>query len=147
MDILLSMLAQFKQRSGDHLRRARSLNVSGLQRLETIFLEHSGQFATHPHMTAIVFSEEAFQDDKRLSEAVFSVMRTAHDTVADIIAQTQQNREIRCDIPKEHLTLIILGTLRMMVKRWRLSAYSFDLKKERLQVWKSLKTLLESQAD
>ncbi len=147
MDILLSMLAQFKQRSGDHLRRARSLNVSGLQRLETIFLEHSEQFATHPHMTAIVFSEEAFQDDKRLSEAVFSVMRTAHDTVADIIAQTQQNREIRCDIPKEHLTLIILGTLRMMVKRWRLSAYSFDLKKERLQVWKSLKTLLESQAD
>ncbi len=144
-ELLLSMLAQFKQRSGDHLRHARSLNTSGLKQLETIFLEHLGQFTTHPHMTAVVFSEEAFQDDKRLSEEVFSVMTTAHDMITDIISQAQQNKEIRSDIPKEHFALMILGTLRMLVKRWRLSGYSFDLKQESIHVWNSLKTLLVSE--
>lgn len=141
-DIILSMLRQFKQRSGEHLSRACALKKSGLKQLEAIFLEHLGQFATHPHMTAVVFSEEAFQDDKRLSEEVFSVMTSVHDTITDIIGQAQQSGEIRQDIPKEHLTLMILGTLRMLVKRWRLSGYSFDLKQTSIQVWESLKTLL-----
>jgi AcrR family transcriptional regulator len=142
MDILLSMLSQFKQRSGEHLSHARSLNGSGLLQLETIFLEHSEQFATHPHMTAVVFSEEAFQDDIRLSEKIFSIMTLAHDTILDIIDCAQKDGEIRNDIPKEHFALMILGSLRLLVKRWRLSDYSFDLKQERIRVWESLKTLL-----
>lgn len=142
MDILLSMLEQFKQRSQNHLSHAQSLEGSALTKLESIFLEHTGQFAVNPHMTAVVFSEEAFQDDSRLSEIVFSVMSLAHDTIAEIIAEAQKNGEIRSDIPKEHQTLVILGALRLMVKRWRLSNYSFDLNRERVQVWNSLKTLL-----
>lgn len=146
MELILSMLAQFKLRSGEHLSRARSLHNSGIKQLETIFLEHSGQFATHPHMTAVVFSEEAFQDDKRLAKEVFSVMTNAHDTITEIIEQAQQTGEIRDDIPKEHLTLMILGTLRMMVKRWRLSGYAFDLEQESIQVWETLRTLLAVQS-
>ena len=145
LDILLSMLEQFKQRSGNHLSRARSLNGSGMKQLETIFLEHSGQFATPPHMTAVVFSEEAFQDDSRLSETVFSVMTLAHDTLVDILDYAQKNGEVRNDIPKEHLALMILGALRLMVKRWRLSNYAFDLKQESIQIWTSLQTLLVEQ--
>ena len=142
MDILTSMLNQFKQRSAGHLQRARESETSGLQQLETIFLEHSGQFATHPHMTAIVFSEEAFQDDSRLSETVFSIMSLAHDTITEILEEAQQRGEVRKDIPKEHLALMILGTLRLMVKRWRLSNYAFDLKQESVNIWKSLKMVV-----
>jgi hypothetical protein len=69
-------------------------------------------------------------------------MSLAHDTIAAIIAEAQKNGAIRNDIPKEHQTLVILGALRLMVKRWRLSNYSFDLNQERVQVWNSLKTLL-----
>lgn len=142
MDILLSMLAQFKQHSSDHLRSARALNGTRLAQLETIFLEHAGRFANHPHITAVVFSEEAFQDDPRLSEQVFSIMTTADETIAEVIAEAQRKGEVRADLPKEHLALLILGTLRLMIKRWRLSGYAFDLQQESRQVWNSLKVLL-----
>ena len=142
MDILLSMLLQFKQRSEKHLRHALATGACGLEQLEIIFSEHSGQFAEKPHMTAVVFSEEAFQDDSQLAETIFSVMTLAHDTVIEILDHAQQNNEIRRDIPKEHLVLMILGALRFMVKRWRLSGYSFDLKQERLRVWESVSKLL-----
>lgn len=141
MDLLLSMLGQFKQRSGDHLRRARALEAPGLTQLETIFLEHAGQFAKNPHMTAVVFSEEAFQDDRRLSDEVFAIMQFAHATIAEIIAQAQHTGEIRDDVPKEHLALMMLGSLRLMVKQWRMSGYAFNLNEESQRVWQSLKTM------
>jgi len=141
-EILLSMLEQFKFRSKGHLNRARSADVSNLQKVETIFLEHSGQFAERPHMTAVVFSEEAFQDDSRLAELIFSVMNAAHEGMSDIIAAAQQTQEIRSDIPAEHLALMILGTLRLLVRRWRLSTFGFDLRQESQAVWQSLKTLM-----
>ncbi|MCP4402236.1 MAG: TetR/AcrR family transcriptional regulator [bacterium] len=140
--ILLSMLEQFKQRSKDHLSRTLESEGTSIIRLKTVFLEHSGQFVTNPHMTAVVFSEEAFQDDSRFSETVFAVMSFAHDTIVDIIADAQKAGDIRTDIPREHLALIVLGALRLMVKRWRLSNYSFDLKQESGRVWASLQTLL-----
>lgn len=137
-EILLAMLEQFKFRSKQHIQRARSAEISSLRKLETIFLEHSGQFAERPHMTAVVFSEEAFQDDPRLAELIFSVMNAAHEGVSEIIGAAQQAGDIRADVPKEHLALMLLGALRLLVKRWRLSKYAFDLRTESQRVWQSL---------
>lgn len=141
-DILLSMLEQFKFRSKGHLTKARSADVSNLKKVETIFLEHAGQFSERPHMTAVVFSEEAFQDDQRLADIIFSVMNAAHEGLVEIIAAAQQTQEIRGDIPAEHFAIMILGALRLLVKRWRLSKYGFDLHQESQAVWQSLKTLM-----
>jgi len=142
MDILLAMLAQFKQHSEFQLKRARFFESSGFILLETIFMEHIGQFATRPHMAAVVFSEEAFRNDPRLTEEIFSIMSLAHDTITGVVGRAQAKGEIRHDTPKEHLALMILGSLRLLVKRWYLSQHSFDLQKESIRVWESLKTLL-----
>ena len=74
--------------------------------------------------------------------------RTLEDLLLamEVIAEAQHKGEIRSDIPKEHLALIILGTLRLMIKRWRLSGYAFDLRQESRQVWHSLKTLIGIEA-
>ncbi len=143
-DILCSMLEQFKFRSKGHLKKARSTDVSNLKKVEAIFLEHAGQFSERPHMTAVVFSEEAFQDDEQLADTIFSVMNATREGMAEILAAAQHAQEIRGDIPAEHLALMILGTLRLLVKRWRLSKYGFDLRQESQAVWQSLKTLMTS---
>ena len=95
-------------------------------------------------MTAVVFSEEAFQDDEQLADTIFSVMNATREGMAEILAAAQHAQEIRGDIPAEHLALMILGTLRLLVKRWRLSKYGFDLRQESQAVWQSLKTLMTS---
>lgn len=146
LDILLAVLGQFKERSEFQLKRARFFDSSGMILLETIFLEHTGQFAAHPHMAAVVFAEEAFRNDPRLTEEIFAVMDLAHKTISGVIERAQAREEIRRDLPKEHLTLVILGALRLLVKRWQMSHYSFDLQEESVRVWESLKTLLSSES-
>jgi TetR/AcrR family transcriptional regulator, fatty acid metabolism regulator protein len=142
LDILLAMLGQFKQHSESQLKQACSLNTSGLILLENIFLEHTGQFADHPHMAAVVFAEEAFRSEPRLAEETFTIMNLALETVANIIEKAQARGEIRHDVPQEHFALVILGSLRLLVKRWHISNYAFELRPESVRVWESLKKLL-----
>ena len=146
MDILLAILGQFKQRSEFQIKRAQFFDSSGLVLLEAIFLEHTKQFADHPHMAAVMFSEEVFQNDVQLAEEIFSIMTLIHDTIVDIIERAQARKELRTDLPKEHLALMFLGTLRLLVKRWYLSNYGFDLQQESVKVWESWKTLLAVQS-
>lgn len=142
MDILLSMLGQFRQRSEFQLKRAHFFDTSGMILLETIFMEHAGQFAENPHLAAVVFSEESFRGDTRLAEEVHDIMKLAQQALEDIIERAQEREEIRHDVAKEHLALMVLGTLRLMVKRWRMTAHSYDLKIESSLVWGALKTLM-----
>jgi AcrR family transcriptional regulator len=146
MDVLLAILGQFKQRSEFQLKRAQFFDSSGLILLEAIFLEHTKQFVDHPQMAAVMFSEEVFQNDVRLAEEIFSIMTLIHDTIVDIIKRAQARKELRADLPKEHLSLMFLGTLRLLVKRWYLSNYGFDLQQESVKVWESWKTLLAVQS-
>lgn len=146
MDILLAILGQFKQRSEFQIKRAQFFDSSGLVLLEAIFLEHTKQFAAHPHMAAVMFSEEVFQNDVQLAEEIFSIMTLIHDTIVDVIERAQARKELRADLPKEHLALMFLGTLRLLVKRWYLSSYGFDLQQESVKVWESWKTLLAVQS-
>lgn len=142
MDILLAMFGQFKRRSESQLTHARSIETAGIAELETVFLEHAGQFAQHPHMAAVVFAEEAFRNEPELAEAIFAVMNLAYEAVAEVVGRVQTSGDIRQDVSKEHLALVILGTLRLLVKRWDMSHQSYDLQQESVAVWGALKTLL-----
>ncbi|RKY72171.1 MAG: TetR/AcrR family transcriptional regulator [Candidatus Latescibacterota bacterium] len=143
MDILLGILSCFKQRTKATSERIRSSESTAIKQIESIFVGHVHQFTADPTMAAVIFSEEIFQNDRRLSEEVFSIMKLSQDTMLEIIEKGQSNGEIRSDIPKEQLALILMGALRLMVTKWRLSGFSFDLEKEGTDLWNALRKIIE----
>ena len=62
--------------------------------------------------------------------------------IRSIIKKGQKNKEIRSDIDVEQLIMIIMGSLRLIIKKWTLSNYSFDLKKDGEKLWEALNTIL-----
>jgi hypothetical protein len=48
----------------------------------------------------------------------------------------------RRDVPTKDLARVIMGSLRFIVTRWRLSGHSFDLEKEGLAFWQSLRLMI-----
>ena len=70
-------------------------------------------------------------------------MQLNQNMIMNIIEKGQINNEIRNDIPDKQLSLIIMGALRLIVSKWRLSKYSFDLEQEGAELWKSLKKIIE----
>lgn len=136
-EILISILNLIKENNISLLPREYSLN-----QIENMFLQHGRQFIANPAMTAIIFSEEIFQNDKELSDMVISMMNERHKIILSIIESEQSAGNVRNDISAEQLSRIIMGTLRLIISQWRLNAFAFDLTVEIKKTWQALSMIL-----
>ena len=95
IDILLGVLSYFRDRTSLVLEGINSSQLSSTQQLESIFLGHFEQFANSPALASVIFSEEIFQNDKRLSEEVLLIMKLSQGKMLAVIEEGQNNGEIR----------------------------------------------------
>jgi len=144
IEILLTILNTFKQDKQLVFAKIAVNNIPAIKKLEEIYLHHFQVFAENPALTAVIFSEEIFKNDQRLSEKVLSIMKTRQQIMRDILEKGQSDNEIRKDISVDQLALIIMGSLRLFVTQWRLTRFSFDLKKEGGDLWSSIQKLISS---
>ena len=144
LDILLAILSNFKDTKLNIIKQVKSIDKSVFEQMEQLFKAHFQRFTVNPALAAVIFSEEIFQNDKRLSAEVSAIMKLSQESMSTLIKKGQGNNEIRNDIPQEQLSLIIMGALRLIVKKWKLSDFSFDLEKEGADLWKSIKKLIKS---
>ena len=142
IDILLSILSFFESNAKNLFQKIHSKNISNIKKIESVFLEHCKAFAKNPPLATVIFSEEMFINEKVLTEKESSIMKLHKKEIFEIIKKGQKNGEIRNDIPSEQLSFIILGTLRLTVTRWRLSNFSFDIKKEGRKMWNAIMTII-----
>ncbi len=142
MEILLTILSMFENKMRKFNTLINSDKNSSLKQLNSIYRNLFSNFSKNPVLASVIFSEEIFQDDKRLSEKIYSIMDFNFEFILSIIKSGQRNGEIRLDIGAEQLVLIIMGSLRLIVKKWTLSDHSFNLKKDGEKLWKSINTML-----
>jgi len=144
LDILLAILSYFKNNSQNTIKRIHAVDSLAIEKIEMMFLTHFKKFIEKPALAAVIFSEELFQNDKRLSKQIAEIMKLSQEAMSTLIEKGQSNNEIRKDIPEEQLSLIIMGALRLIVKKWKLSNFAFNLEKEGPKLWKSIKKVIDS---
>lgn len=138
-DILDAILDRF-----DHHQEALGISnsdLSAIKKLESMFLTRCKKFSQNPHVTRVIFSEEIFQSEKALSDKIFSIISKTQNEITQTILVAQTKGEITDNIPAEHISHIFLGTLRLLVTRWRLSNFSFNLIEESENYWKTLEKI------
>ncbi len=143
LDILLGILSQFRSTKMMELEKIQTAGATEIEQLQIFFNERFKQFTQNPAITAVIFSEEIFQNEKRLADTVYAIMSSNLKLILDIIKKGQKNKSIRSDISADQLSLIIVGALRLLVSRWRLSAFSFDLAKEGEKLWLSIRQIIK----
>ncbi len=140
--ILLTILSRFESQIRKSKILVNSEANSALKQLDLIFKNQFNNFSKNPALASVVFAEEIFQDDRRLSEKIYSIMDFNFELILSIIKSGQRNGEIRPDIEAEQLVLIIMGSLRLIIKKWKKSEYSFNLRKDGEKLWKSINILI-----
>jgi AcrR family transcriptional regulator len=143
LDILLGILAQFRSNKMNALEQIQNSKVSEIEQLEMVFTERFEKFIADPSITAVVFSEEIFQNDNRLAEEVYAIMNFSQQMILRIVENGQVNKTIRNDIPAEQLSLTVIGALRLLVAKWRLSGFAFNLETEGEKLWLSIKQMIQ----
>ncbi len=143
-EILHNILLSFQIESAISLEKACSSEEHAMKEIEKIFTHHFNYFSKKPAVASVIFSESIFQNNNLLSKEVTKLLQMHEDALMCIISKGQLSGEIRNkDLSKTQLVRIIIGSIRYTVTKWRLSNYSFDIKKEGEILLKNLKILLE----
>jgi len=144
IQILLAILDFFRQNTAMFFINQLNSNANALQKIETLFQNHFAKFTASPSLVAVIFSEEIFRNEKELSEKVTEIMNGNTANLKAIIEAGQNAGELRADIEAAHLAVIILGSLRMFVKKWQMSNYNFNLIEKGAEFTNSIKELIKN---
>jgi AcrR family transcriptional regulator len=111
--------------------------------LEKRLENHFQTFTDNPSLVSVVFAEDLFQNEPLLIEKTKAKVEKSISELAKLISVGQQKGEIRNDIISEQVSIMINGSVRMLVKQWKMSGYSFDLVAKGAELIHSLKLLLK----
>jgi AcrR family transcriptional regulator len=145
--ILLGLLRFFTERSTAIFARIIREETPGKNQLIAVLRDQCRHLAANPAFSAVVFSEMIFQNEPKLASAVAGLMGTAQEKITEILSRGIETGSFRGDIPVMHLLITVMGSLRLLVTRWHMSNYGFDLPAEGISLAESLFTLLIAKGD
>ena len=142
VQILLAILDFFKQYTESFFLNELNSSDTAINKIDHLFINHFKKFAESPSLVSVIFSEEIFRNEKELSEKVSEIVNKNSLVLKTIIETGQENGELRNDVEAEQLAVIVIGSLRLFVKQWQMSNYSFCLEKNGNALSNTIKKLL-----
>lgn len=142
IQILIALLDLLKKNTSEIFEAELHSDETAVRKIERLFEKHFKSFAEMPSLASVVFSEELFRNEEQLTGKISEIIEINNKTLLTILKQGQQKNEIRSDIEAEHLVVIIMGTLRLFVKKWQFSKFTFDLQKEGTKLIQSVKLII-----
>ena len=141
-DILIAVLELFKQNTEQLFEKELNTEGKAIDKIEHLFTKHFNSFSATPALVSVIFSEEIFRNEPVLIDKISEVIGKNDKILTTIIINGQKNGEIRSDIDANYLSTIIIGSLRLFVKKWQFSAFSYNLPKEGKKLIESIKLLI-----
>jgi len=141
-EILLSILNNFKEMAKMLSGLMKDFEGTAIEKINFMFSRMLDLFSETPSMVSVIFSEEIFKNEKLLKNKITEVLNMHAQTIEGIIAKGQEEKNVRNDIELKTLALLIMGSLRLLVKRWDLNNHNFDLRKEGSKLIEGLDKIL-----
>lgn len=129
-DILLGVLSNFKEMAAMLSEMMENYNATASEKTSFLFSRMLDLFSETPSMVSVIFSEEIFKNDEVLKSKIVEVVNLNAHTIENIILKGQSENNMRTDIDATNLTLIAMGSFRLLVKKWDLNNHNFNLKEE-----------------
>ncbi|MDP2424228.1 MAG: TetR/AcrR family transcriptional regulator [Bacteroidales bacterium] len=142
ISILLALLEYFKSNMENVLKNEIRKKGSSFDKMKGVFTSHFKAFSATPSMVAVVFAEEIFRNEPILHKKLHDIMEFNDRILTDLITEGQKNNEIRTDVEPKYISIILMGSLRLLVKKWQNTEYSFNLTEEGTKLYTTLKTLI-----
>ncbi len=111
--------------------------------LRQLFESQLSTFVKKPAIVSVIFSEGIFQFNKELSEKVSSMMAVMQENIRGLIVRGQNDGVYSKLMGPETLTTIIMGSMRMVVLKWKLSGNKSNLVSDGKSVLNGLLKMLE----
>ncbi|MBP9187749.1 MAG: TetR/AcrR family transcriptional regulator [Bacteroidia bacterium] len=143
-EILLGLLTYFILEMNDRITKMmldKAQHPS--EQLRLIFASQLNTFVKKPAIVSVIFSEGIFQFNKELLDKVSEMMALMQTNIGTLV-NTGQNTGVYAKLlGKEAITTIIMGSMRMVVLKWKLSGNKSNLVKDGESVLNGILKMLE----
>ena len=143
-EILLGLLTYFILEMNERLAviiEDKELQPSEL--LKKVFVSQLNTFVQKPAIVSVIFSEGIFQFNKELSDKVSTMMALMQKNINALITRGQNEGVYAKLLGPETITTIIMGSMRMVVLKWKLSGNKSNLVNDGKNVLNGLLKMLE----
>jgi len=139
--ILSAMVDSFANGSIQELNRISAGDGSGLEQVKQFFFDRCRTFAADRALATVMFAEDLFKSDPAIAAKIHGIMHDHRRLLLKSIRRGQRQGLIK-HLPATHFFTIIMGSLRLLVRQWQVSGYSFELPRAGEKLWQSLEILI-----
>jgi len=111
--------------------------------LKQIFTSQLNTFVQKPAIVSVIFSEGIFQFNKELSDKVSDMMALMQKNINTLIVRGQNEGLYGKLLGSDTITTIIMGSMRMVVLKWKLSGNKSNLVNDGKNVLNGLLKMIE----
>lgn len=98
----------------------------------------------NPHFLVAILSEGLFDMSETLRDAIFDMMKEMQGHMTDMVGQGVLNGEFTPRIPAEEIAHIVIGTMRFLMLKWKMSGFQFDLREEGMKKVSALLSMIKN---
>ena len=113
------------------------------EKLLGIISSHIKYFNENPATAAVIFSEEIFKNDTKLSQKVKDVVMRRVTELTKLIKMGQESGVLIDTVDAQDMAYILLGSLRFLITTWRLSDFEYSLEKRGEGIKRSLAVMIK----
>jgi AcrR family transcriptional regulator len=139
--ILITILDLFKKNS-EQIFHEEITSENTLINIENMFTKYLLTLSAKPSLVSVLFSDDIFRNEPVLIEKISEIIGQNDKILTQIILDGQKNGELRDDVKPKYLATVVMGSLRLCIKKWQLSGYAYSLTEEGGRLLTSIKLLI-----
>lgn len=142
-DIIIAMLDYLAENMDKRIAAAVSEDQSIEENLMAIFDSQFSFFEKNPFFVVAVFSDGLMEESNRVNECITKIMSIKSKYLFDLIAKGQSSGTFVTSITPDKMLHIVISSVRLLMFKWRVNQFQFDIKKEGKSLLKSVLTLIK----
>ena len=136
--ILDTIFLRMTQRVGEIVTQSGTASSKLKNIIEFVLLD----FKENPAHESFLFAEDLIFANNSLRVFIFNVLNTMQLYIQQVIEQGQAQKELTTGVDAKNISLLFIGTIRVLVMKWKLSGYQLDIEEEGRQFYTTLMSLL-----
>jgi AcrR family transcriptional regulator len=126
-EIIIGMLNFLAENMDQRFKNAISNDGSTEDRFKALFESQFLFFNKYPHFAVAVFSDGLLEESKNINLAINRIMQVKIKYLMPVVLQGQQEGLFTKAITTEDLLHVIMGSLRLLMYKWRTGDFEFDI--------------------
>ena len=125
--IIITMLNYLVVTMEERLSNATKETDLPIKQIEVLFQNQIAFFKENPHFLISVFSDGLLEESEKINKCIHGIMQVKSKHIIGIIKAGQDQKVITSKVATEELTHIIMGGFRLLMYKWRLAHFKFDI--------------------